>query len=698
MDLTLTAERARAEEAAVAKPKKPASGDKRGGRKPDARQTVVEETGTLADAVPYLSWAEATDYRYLGGRPASGLPVLLKLREPVRQFAAQVRELGLGDAIRLPALFAEPAEWLANVTYCPAIIDASALKPSKARDALQSWVRRIEFGLPNFSLPQLPRTRVPDPSRPAKHVVTAVMDDALPLVHERFRRAINDPRVEYVWKQGLPGVVLSRAQIKAAMANHVHAGILDEDAVYRVLGFEDPAASGHKALWRRRAHGAHVMALACDPHGRREPSPIIGVQFPASAVRDTSGAWLGTHVYYGLLFILHMADQLACDEGSGPLPVVANVSYGKFADSHDGQSPLELAMDELIEARNAVAPFAVVLPSGNSFLDRCHAKRTLRPDESQELRWRVQPDDRTPSFLEIWPRPATRDGTAPALEVSLQAPDGSTVAAVTRGASRQWPLSGPPLASIEYRVPGPLGPHRDMILVTLAPTATLSAGDGVAPAGTWKVLVRNADPAKPADIEAWIQRDDTPYGWPITGRQSRFDDEKYGRFDASGRYVRAKAAGAEYDDDPTSTSEIRRDGSLNAIATGKHPVVIGAFRRSDGTASAYSAGGPIPPGTRSDSTPDALLVGDDSPVCDGVLAAGTRSGSTVAMRGTSVAAPQIARWLAKRMEDGLSADRDAVQALAAASDPGSPAVRPERKGGGRVDVRPPARVRRRDAP
>jgi hypothetical protein len=50
------------------------------------------------------------------------------------------------------------------------------------------------------------------------------------------------------------------------------------------------------------------------------------------------------------------------------------------------------------------------------------------------------------------------------------------------------------------------------------------------------------------------------------------------------------------------------------------------------------------------------------------------------------------------MEDGLSADRDAVQALAAASDPGSPAVRPERKGGGRVDVRPPARVRRRDAP
>jgi hypothetical protein len=698
MGLTVAADLVRPEEAIVAKPKKPASEGKRPRPRPDAKQAPVEEGGTLADAIPYLSWAAATDYRYLGGWPERGLPVLLALREPVRQFAAEVRKAGLEELIRIPELFTEPADWLTSVAYCPATIDASVLKPSKARDALQSWTRRIEFGLPNFELPQLPSKRVPNPNRAPKHVVTAVMDDALPFVHERFRRAIDDTRVEYLWKQGLPGLVLSRAQIRAAMGNHRHAGILDEDAVYRELGFENPADPGHKALFRRRAHGAHVMDLACDPRGRTELPPIIGVQFPASAIRDTSGAWLAPHVYFGLIFVLHMADQLACDEDSGPLPVVVNVSYGKFADSHDGQSPLELAMDELIEARRAVAPFAVVVPSGNSFLDRCHAKLELAPGKARTLRWRVPPDDRTPSFLEVWPGPAAPDGTAPALGISLKTPDGSTVVSATRGASPQWAPGGLPLASVEYRVPGPLGPHRDMVLLTLAPTATLNANEAVAPAGTWEVEVRNADPECHVEIEAWIQRDDTPYGWPITGRQSRFDEKEYVRFDPAGRYLRAKAAGTEFDDDPNSASSIRRDGSLNAIATGRHPVVIGAFRKSDWTAGAYSSGGPIPPGTRSDSTPDALLVGDDSPVCDGVLAAGTRSGSTVAMRGTSVAAPQIARWLAKQMEDGLAADRDAVQALAADADPGSPPVRPERKGGGRVDVRPPGRVPRRDAP
>jgi len=46
------------------------------------------------------------------------------------------------------------------------------------------------------------------------------------------------------------------------------------------------------------------------------------------------------------------------------------------------------------------------------------------------------------------------------------------------------------------------------------------------------------------------------------------------------------------------------------------------------------------------SGPDWLTCSDESDVLLGVHAAGTRSGSVVAMNGTSAAAPQATRWIA----------------------------------------------------
>ena len=699
MGLTLTAERVRAEEASVAKPKKPASGGKRGGREPDVRQTVVEGTDTLADAVPYLSWAAATDYRDLGGPPDARsprlrIPLLLELAKPASEFVRAVAELGLAEAMEIPRVYATPPAGLEAFAFCTASVDPSFFSAAAARTLANQWIKRVEAGLPGLEYPQIPApAEKGTPGGPIK-VVMGVMDDALPFVHERFRHANDEPRVEYVWKQGAPGAVVTRADINAAIAANTHAGLLDEDAVYR--SYEDPAAPGHKALWRRGAHGAHIMDLACgrDPSHETTP-PIVGVQFPADAIRDTSGLWLTPHVLAGLVFILDAADRLATAQGSSPLPVVVNVSYGKFADSHDGLSVLESAMDALIAARRKVAPFSVVLPSGNSFLARCHAKLTLEPGGNRVLRWRVQPDDRTPSFLEIWPGPVASGGAAPALRVTLTPPDGSAAKTVTRGQEAHWGTAPQLVASAEYRTPAAPGPHRDMVLLTIAPTTTLSPTDRTAPAGTWTVEIENEAKGK-VEIDAWIQRDDTPYGWPITGRQSRFDDPVYERFHPAGTYDRATAAGIEIWRD--NASDVKRAGSLNAIASGALPVVIAAFRENDKTVSAYSSGGPTAPDTVPVRSPDAAAVGDDSPVCDGVLAAGTRSGAAVAMRGTSIAAPQIAQWLARQMEKGLAADRAAVQGLAAGLDPSTPPAPPERIGAGRVDVRPPARVRRRDAP
>ena len=73
-----------------------------------------------------------------------------------------------------------------------------------------------------------------------------------------------------------------------------------------------------------------------------------------------------------------------------------------------------------------------------------------------------------------------------------------------------------------------------------------------------------------------------------------------------------------------------------------------------------------------DNGPDAMAVSDDSHAHRGILAAGTRSGSTVPMNGTSVAAPQITRWIAERMAAAGNHDRAAVAKFALQGLPASP--------------------------
>jgi hypothetical protein len=132
---------------------------------------------------------------------------------------------------------------------------------------------------------------------------------------------------------------------------------------------------------------------------------------------------------------------------------------------------------------------------------------------------------------------------------------------------------------------------------------------------------------------------------------------------------------------------------VNAIATGAETIVAGGYLRRELLFARYSAGEPITP-TRdlpldpNFRKPDAALVSDDSKVHEGVIAAGSRSGSMVAINGTSVAAPQLTRWVAKQLAAGNPGDRNAVKAQAIVDESGlsatKPPFRPERGGWGRM--------------
>jgi hypothetical protein len=205
---------------------------------------------------------------------------------------------------------------------------------------------------------------------------------------------------------------------------------------------------------------------------------------------------------------------------------------------------------------------------------------------------------------------------------------------------------------------------RRMILVAIAPTATAHPTRRVAPPGHWRVEIQNGS-GRELELDAWIQRDDNVHGFRRRGRQSAFDDREYVRLDANGRPVE--------EDQPKSY--VQRAGTLNSIGTGNETIVAGGYRGSDGAPALYSARGPDDPPDGVRAGPDAMEVSERSISRRGVLAAGARSGSTLAMNGTSVAAPQLTRWIAEQMIAGEPAGLEAVHARAKRDDP-DPKQRP----------------------
>ncbi|HYN60687.1 MAG TPA: hypothetical protein VET87_14210, partial [Rubrivivax sp.] len=487
--------------------------------------------------------------------------------------------------------------------------------------------------------------------------------------------------------------------IDQRLTNSRYGPWVDEDEVYRLSGQADHSKPGHKPLAACRSHGAHVADLACNRPGPGTPPtppapcarPVIAVQLPVVTVADTSGATLEPQIYNGLCYILHRAQDIASQCGMASLPVVVNVSYGLIAGPHDGSGVLEAAIDKLlIEHNSASSPARLVLPAGNNFLSRCHAQFTVPANGLHELLWRVLPDDWTESSVDIW-FPAAANVNS--LSVLITAPDGSTgTGPFTVNGTCWFPVTGTPVGQASFQAVGSTT-LRARITLWLAPTADPEGKLLLAQAGLWRIQVDNrAGAAAIQDIEAWIQRDDTAPGYLRRGRQSYFDDAAYKRHDDGGRAI----------DVDNAASYVKRDGTLNAIATGTQPVVVGGFRRSDGAPAPYSASGPLPPpgrGAPNAYGPDAMLPSDDSPSHRGVLGAGTRSNSCVALQGTSVAAPQAAVALAEWLATGSSGTRSAVFQAAKVQEATPPPLpvpkpKPKRGGGGRIRTfsnRPPRR-------
>ena len=629
---------------------------------------------------PYIVWAAATQFVDLGGPPAGYLPIVIEAKAGVS--ARDIAQIAQGkNWIWMSALYGNPPTALKDTRYCTAFVTAAFLDHLNVE--LSGKIERFTLSMPVIAGEPLRTDVIATPGQPQLaiapydptlgKVVVGVCDDGIAFGHQRFYTDATGQisRVRCFWNQDDPvnsapglgyGREILQVEMKQLMQDARHDGAIDEDALYR--------EAGATALARYWAHGTATMDLAAgaDPLPPAAllglppipfPAPVpalIAVQFrqPGRTVRDTSGLWLDGQALDAFRYIIARAQAIAGTD----CQTFINMSYGYFAGPHDGSSMLERAMDEL----SATQTCSIVLPAGNSNLDRCHGKLTIAPQTTQSLRWRVMPECLTPSFVEIW---LTADNGAPQVEVAIVPPGGASSTQIGQGNVGTWTLDGERLCTVVHRGPGARG-DMPMILVALAPTMTRDPARRTAPNGNWMIEVTNAGPGN-VTVQTWVQRNETPAGFPARGRQSRFDDDAYVRFD---RFTELQ----DYDDPlPAPQSWIRREGTLSSIATGSRSCVVGGYRGADMSTAPYSSTGFDQTGTPPyRGGPDVAAVSDRSIVRKGLLAAGTRSNSTVAFEGTSAAAPLVLHMSAVPVGPAHphappgTTIRDAVRALAKA--------------------------------
>jgi hypothetical protein len=560
-------------------------------------------------------------------------------------------------------------------------------------DALSIWndfVSRVELSLPvkPSSLPAFTKETVITPRfEGAKELLIGVLDDGCPFAAAQFLTAAasgnHNTRVRGIWDQNIGkepviisgGVEFGRtppdflfgveylrdlpatapAQIGINEWINMHSTpshVVDEDGCYADAGFP--------TLARRESHGAHVMDVFAGriptssrvgPSSERRDPPnwkpgvdlasaadVVFVQFSDECIRDATGVWLKDYVVQGIQYILSFAKPGVTKK------VIVNLSYGPTTGPHNGTALLEAALNDLVTQFNGAQgkpKLEIVLPAGNSYFSEGHVaftRRTTTEPDSVEWIWRLPPDNSVLCFAEIWMETAA----AGQVTVTLTPPS-------------EYPVYVPTAPPNPPPPPGTLLPPAgvDVPVVRdgntmwrLHVTSTITPPEGnaeTAEHGDWKIKITGI--GVNAHIHAYVARSDPNLGARTGARHSYFVDPKW-------EQEHSAEAGCNYRDGEfdNAGSLIDRFGSLNGIATARHARVhvAGGFVIANQRKSSYSSAGPArgvpPPAIR--TGPDFVLACDESYALGGMRGGGNRSGAVFRLRGTSAAAPQLARHVA----------------------------------------------------
>lgn len=478
------------------------------------------------------------------------------------------------------------------------------------------------------------------PARERTRTGIAIIDDGIGFLNARFRSDPVMSRFLGVWLQSAVlkrGDSMGRVLNAAAVAKLTAATPTTAEAVlYRDLNdglHADPRLV--RTILQAETHGTHVLDLAAgaDPLDTADPMrtlPLIGVQLPPEAVNDTSGMQMTVPLLQGLRWAIMVAHEAGLDR------LIVNASLGILAGSKDGKSFLERQMARLIAQAGRIGiEMHIVLPYGNDHEGRQVARLSAATGGHGSITLRLQPQDATPSYVEIRDLASRAAGDGAHLSIGLTLPDGTDIAAakVAPGGFRDILWRGRLVGRL-YHQPREAG--RDaVILLALAPTQAIAPGDPTAPAGSW--TIRFAD-AGARDIVLQVQRDDRAAGYRLSGRQAYFEAP-----DAYGWNRRSR----DWTGHDQPSCPIRHDGTNSAYATSIHPQIhsVGGALLTEWREprpADYAARGADWSGIR----PRLSAVSETATAIRGLRASGTLSGTTARFSGSSAAAPTLTRALA----------------------------------------------------
>lgn len=476
-----------------------------------------------------------------------------------------------------------------------------------------------------------------------------IIDDGCCFAHAAFRAA-GSCRVHALWDQtpgASPdeawhalrpgpggalygyGVEMLRRDLTKQLTANPGLGEDAEREVYKSIGRPAWGPPSH-------AHGAAVMHLLAgdlptDPaQGSRKARtmPIVFVQVPHQTILDVTGDSLGMHVVDGARYIAERARALAGD--GNPWSATINISLGAICGPHDGTSMAEQALADLVSG----SPVHIVTAAGNAAGEaaRTHDRQTVSASRPGLFVLRSPPGRSRDGFVELWFD--TRNVEIDSFSVRV-APPGMPLDQAPRwrvgNAAALGTGAASPCAALVFARRVAQGMNDSMALLSIAATTQRPGGSRALSApGQWTVEV-SSDSATAADVHAWIERDDEVVG-TRRGQQLRFE-----RLDA--------AAG----DDDGVAGNVTMSSLANAAAL----MAVGSVIESSGAIARYSGNGPLRrAGGETDARPALYATADRSPWLPGIPVAGFFSGTRTTMRGTSAAAPQVARLVA---EDRLPA-------------------------------------------
>jgi len=481
--------------------------------------------------------------------------------------------------------------------------------------------------------------------------VVAIIDTDIAFANARFRKAVTETRIKAFWDQDArtgPGFPLFLGQdmrsddIDSYLSSFNQDGNVDEPALYSKYYQDKYNSDANPRLPPSKGHGTHILDVMTGGDGPGDP--IIAVDLRSRAVDATHGHFLFPWVVLGLLWILQLAKNTKKPQ--------INFSFGGLAGRHDGQGPMELIFDAILDADRASA---ITIPAGNFFNTQTHAR--LRGSEirtGHSLDWLVQPDDGTSNILEIWLPACNSDD--PQLDVTLQTPSGVELSFTDAdlGTYRELLDGTTLLARVYVQCVSVFGASpRVRLAIFLRQTAIdrdyfQFLGGRPDLAGRWELTLTSLSLADDDNVELWIERDDALGLGGNGARQSYFD---------APRPVWPEVA--------PSPVFVRNDGTTSDIATGtKTLVAAGSFRNSRQPAIYSSEGFDYPVAF----PPTAAAICDDSRIHRGVLASGFFSESTFPMNGTSVSSAVTAHVVSGRLGSGASVTQAGIKALAAADD------------------------------